>query len=539
MTTFIDVYPQLPLTIDVGGDRYYLGNGKSVDLAFKSRNDFLKTFTKNAKSEKDRRLIEYLLRKYMYYNIANNMVDKKHEFSFDDEEDKKELIKILKKRIQQLQQSNEFNSSTLKNTRFQRTYLKLQELINEIEGVNVISKVVPESTEYENIQYLQNLPEEKLVQVILELSWYLLHPDKVPVETLESWTQMIKQLDQLRMRDLIKSIHDLENKEQITPLEKPLNYFERIHIGKLRNTKTVNNALEEATKMATGIQDDEYRESLKQRLQILLDILHAKKYLTNSLPKNKQGLDIINEPTKQSLSNKIINNPLQGGGLRILDKKLSLAMRPLFDYFKGIYEPIYGLIDTTYDKYMNKTNSKTNIIPGLLALLHICQQIHPSETGEGGQPTYGVYRIENIPSDILSYVNFLIGETINYVTSLPKDELKNDFNDQINSLPKLRLTSLLNPFANPSAYKNPSSMPYLQLFTVGGNMTLLSEDEFLDSSEPKLTEEAYRATKDFCNSDDLYIVCSKMDNIRENIPMKVHNINLKILMLRIPVFLLI
>ena len=67
MSNSINASQELSMFIDVGGDRYYLGADKPIDLAYKGRVDFVNTFLKNA-NEDTKKNTEYLLRIYMYYN---------------------------------------------------------------------------------------------------------------------------------------------------------------------------------------------------------------------------------------------------------------------------------------------------------------------------------------------------------------------------------------------------------------------------------------------------------------------------------------
>ena len=104
MAVFKDPCSNLPQTVDIGGDIYFLGPERSMNLAFKSRKQFLDTF--GSKSE-------CLLRKYMYYSVKG-----KNKLVFDPPEDKPALLKILKDRANKLKSSKEFTSSTLKNQIF-------------------------------------------------------------------------------------------------------------------------------------------------------------------------------------------------------------------------------------------------------------------------------------------------------------------------------------------------------------------------------------------------------------------------------------
>ena len=513
----------LSLFIDVGGDRYYLGSDKPIDLAYGSRNQFLKTFTQPTNNDQKKRRIEYLLRKYMYYSNGTRT------YAFDNNEDRTELIDILKKRSKQLIQSNEFSSSLLKNASFQRVLLNLQAILQELEGSS-LKPTQPASNK--NVEYITSLSKETIAQLILELSWYLLHPDKVPRDTSREWATIIKKLDQLRVADFVDRIHTIEKNKTISPLGSPLNYFQRINVGK---TAQSNNALEEAVQMATQIEDTTLQESLQDRLKMLVEILQAKKYLQNSLPTNTDGF-VINASTIKKLKNQIGSNPLaenapepapepaqKGGTNTTIDRKWSIAMQPLFTYFKGTFDPVYGFIDETVREW-NRTTKNRNIIPSVLLLLHLCQQIHPSESSEGGLPTYGVYRVDNIPSTLLSYVNHLLKQTDAYATAMP-DEEKNAFKEQIIKLPNVRLTTLLSPSAKPTAFKDPESFPYIQLCTVGGNITIPSKETFLDSDHPKLTEQAHIAVTDFFRPECLYVIVTKGSQTRDALPTHAHTID--------------
>ena len=513
----------LSLFIDVGGDRYYLGSDKPIDLAYGSRNQFLKTFTQPTNNDQKKRRIEYLLRKYMYYSNGTRT------YAFDNNEDRTELIDILKKRSKQLIQSNEFSSSLLKNASFQRVLLNLQGIVQELEGSS-LKPTQPASNK--NVEYIKSLSKETIAQLILELSWYLLHPDKVPRDTSREWATIIKKLDQLRVADFVDRIHTIEKNKTISPLGSPLNYFQRINVGK---TAQSNNALEEAVQMATQIEDTTLQESLQDRLKMLVEILQAKKYLQNSLPTNTDGF-VINASTIKKLKNQIGSNPLaenapepapepaqKGGTNTTIDRKWSIAMQPLFTYFKGTFDPVYGFIDETVREW-NRTTKNRNIIPSVLLLLHLCQQIHPSESSEGGLPTYGVYRVDNIPSTLLSYVNHLLKQTDAYATAMP-DEEKNAFKEQIIKLPNVRLTTLLSPSAKPTAFKDPESFPYIQLCTVGGNITIPSKETFLDSDHPKLTEQAHIAVTDFFRPECLYVIVTKGSQTRDALPTHAHTID--------------
>jgi hypothetical protein len=610
--------------IDVGGDRYYLGQEQtaSIDLAYKSRKDFYNTFLKNLPNDAEKKLTEKLLRTYMPYQLTPR------KYEFKNPQDKMKLIAILKKRANQLLESPSYSSSVLKNNFFQLTYRRIQEIIQEIEKTGPYSKQISNSNS-NNIKYLQNLSEKDRFHLILELSWYLLHPDMVPRDVLKQWKTMIEQQQKERLTDLIQNLQEIQKTNStFVPLSTPLNYFQRINIGKSAKSNDIYaNALE----MAKQTKDmDEQKKQLTNRLTTLLSLLQTRQFLDkvdsdqfgptynqktledkldskfNPLePKKPKKLDKeAEEPKKlakeaeeaksaesaKPASTKTEANPLtgrkvtiknakqmaesaqkvtttikasnqdpsksfselrkdankplpsekatqpekkpamkggkpkqSGGALSIFDKKMVVAMNPLFEYFKSLFDPIYPFLESSLLSFSETSN--VNLLPSLLILLHLCLNIRPSPTKEGGLPTYGVYRIEHPPAELLSFIRYLIGKTEEKITQFTTDEEKNTFNEEIFLLPKIRLTTLLNPLAHRKSYKDPEDFPYLQLFTVGNNLHLRSRNSFLNSSNPKLTELAYESVTDFFQENNLYLVCTKPSQAREDIPMNVHTID--------------
>ena len=165
------------------------------------------------------------------------------------------------------------------------------------------------------------------------------------------------------------------------------------------------------------------------------------------------------------------------------------------------------------------------MIPQLTTVLHICNNLNPSETTTSGLNTYGVYRIKNVDETLITFMNNMIASTDTYVSSVGDDAKRNIFNRQLFHLPKVRLSSLLNKFVDPTKYSDPDSIPYIQLFTVGGNLRLIEKDKFMNSTKPEMTEEVFKAVNEFFAPTDLYILCTKSDNVKENIPMNMYEID--------------
>jgi hypothetical protein len=541
--------PELPLFIDVGGDRYYLGADKPINLGYKSRIEFVNTFLQG-ENENNKKNTEYLLRKYMYYDPKSD-----RNYKLETEEDRATLINILQKRMASLQASQGFSSSLLKNSYFQRTYTQLQEIIQKLKE----SGLTGASSNTKRLIYLKGLSKEKIFQLVLEMSWYLLQPEKVPKDLLKEWTDLIKKLDSLRLTDLIAKIHEIESQKGMQPLSNTYNYFKKMNIGKYAKR---GSALEDIIDIADESKGEQTKDILKQRLETLVNLLQLRGYLDSPVV-NEHGFDVdvkkledtlganpksLSNPTpvepsappasdekrdgekeqeQEQEQSKPSNSNQKGGGIPMFDKKLGRAMNPLFEFFKSMFDPIYGFLDSSIHTYLttNSVKLKGNIIPGLLILLHVCLNIRPTDGKEGGQPTYGVYRLTNVPAEVMSFIRFLINRTAEHMQSLPTDEEKCTFHDMIFEIPKIHLTSMLNPITSRKAYKFSDEFPYLQIFTVGDNLQIPPEQKFLNSSDPKLTQQAYLSCTEFFQENDLYLVVTKPSQSREDIPMNLHTID--------------
>ena len=165
----------LPLTIDVGPIKYYLGNGPSVEFLYNNRNEFLKAFNiKNEDTETER-----ILRTYMSSakpHFKNN--------------DKEKLIQILQNRVNILKNSIEVSPSYLKNVKFKRSYTEIQKIIDKLKGlhneVNEVNESFVNTDKKYDIKY----------KLILKLSWMLMNKEN-------SWEKFIKNLDNITLKDVI------------------------------------------------------------------------------------------------------------------------------------------------------------------------------------------------------------------------------------------------------------------------------------------------------------------------------------------------
>ena len=112
---------------------------------------------------------------------------------------------------------------------------------------------------------------------------------------------------------------------------------------------------------------------------------------------------------------------------------------------------------------------------------------------------------------------------------LSEDKDKRTFTLQLSSLPKVRLSSILN--TGTILYKESDTIPNIQFFTVNNNLTLPKEDDFIYEGGKEVV---YKALTELFNERDLYIVCSKSKDFSTtptNVPMNVMKLILMRLML--------
>lgn len=528
MTDFRDPFPELSQVVDIGGDRYFMGSQKPIELGFKSRIDYINSFGTDRRAE-------YLIRKYLFLDLKS-----KRKLVFDPSDERNELITLLKKRSQQLKLSKEFTSSVLKNTLIQRSYINIEKLIQELEGNEYKGISFPKLPDISlpcstAKKYIKSIPEDRLFQLILEIAWYLLHPDKLPKNIECDWAKLIKKLDTIRIGDIVSDIKNSDTNKQHS--EQPFNYFKKINLQHITKADSLQNALDEAKEMAIQVQGENTNDTMKERIKTLLNILVIKKYLNNNVENDQDLMKIIDSPNAiNNLTKTIITNPMSGGGHisnvenSQLNISVGIAMKPLFNYFKVVFDPIYSLLESSFNAYISKIKStptdKKVIIPMLTKLLHIANNIRPYDivnTTGNKLNTYGIYKITNIDPSLLLFMNEMLESTRKYVNNFSQDTDKYTFNKQIFNLPKVRLSTVTNKYN--TGYTDPKSIPYMQFFTVNGNIKLMPKNAFLKSNDPNMTSDTYKALNDFLTPDSIYISCTKSENAIEDIPMNVYSID--------------
>lgn len=541
--------PNLAMVVDVGGDRYHMGS-RHLNLGYNNYQDFIKTFGND-------REVERILRQYLFLRVG--AAGAIHFEGDTGEKDKAALIRILKKRLAQLKQNKNFTSSQLNKQKLQKIYMNIQAILMELGGAVVGESPLSEECKKDKEDaVLLSAKEDRVFQLMLELSWYLLHPDQVPKDIECDWAALIKKMDHLSTGDLVKSIIEEKDKKKIPLSNKPFNYFQKIHMDRMGKKETLTNALDEAKQMVLEVESEDADKKIKAMVPKLLQLLHTKKILNSATmsdltdaelekaekriieppfagmntrfhkeaasveeveaaeKKKKEESTVVVSAVEKPKQKKhkpgnivIIEENTQKGGADPLTTSMYGAMEPLFAHFRIMYDPIYGMLE--------KGAAAINLTHPI-TLLHLCTQLQKTVSMKGAY-SYGIYRIRKVPAPLMSFMKGQFKVTSNYLTSLQEPiketTLKKQFEQQLFNLPKVRLSSLLSNSKNKS-YKDQHGLPYLQFFVLGTNFsfpntyTEFIHDKGIVEEEKTLV---YDAMKKLFEIEDLYLVCTTAEDV--------------------------
>jgi hypothetical protein len=535
----LDKYQGLPTVIDIGGDLYDLGASQNVDLSHKSRDTFQQTFHPRTYGSLP---VEYLLRKYL---PVGQKIDK---ILFTSAQEGEELMDILKRRAQQLRTSQQFSSQVIRNIAIQRYYARILEIMEELRRKKTVKK-----------QAIRSLSENEIFQLILEIAWYLAHPNEVPSEMEKEWKVVIESIQGQRISDIIDIIRQTEQEKRLTSEENPLRYFRKLDMDHVVEANTVGEAMGRVRNMATVVNAAPIRPEMGQRLRNLMNVLHLKQYVDDATPKNRNGIPIL-DPAR--LSQSLLSNPMaempeqeekygqeenqedtqgkpqeettkggakrrkhkgmkraNGGGIEesMLSIPLGQAMLPIFRYLQMLFDPIYSVLEQATTKSLKRA-----ILPHLLLLLHLCNEFNlPS----GKRPEFGLYRIKNLPEALLGFLIKQLEETEQHVAEMASEEERIVFQQQLFHLPRVRLRSLLrNNGGIPTMSNVSQSVFHLQFFVVGQNLTVPDEATF-KKKNPNGDSKVLEVMKQEMPDNTVFLAYTDASTTTENIPFRFFDID--------------
>ena len=480
--------------VDIGGECFNVtgtselppaldsNHTKTYDLICKSKTEFEKTFRSI--------LIKFpdalrLIRTYLPYQSP--------QLQKIQERDKKPLKDIIEERMANLQSSSQHSNLTIKNMQFDQYYRNLKKLLKEIDA----AEDIPSTTSLDTLhkRYKDKFTKEQAYYVLMELAWYLLHPEHIKSNA-DSWMTLLDTVETLNLGTLVKSLY---RSDQHT-----------MHVDVDR--------VEKATVLdASTLSPPDDSAELKQRLESILQLFVTRKYLTAPLRVNTKG-PIVDDETIR-LVKSTLPRPMKGGAtndgpLKLDGESVASMMKPFYDFFKQKYEPVTSILSKEVPDGLS--------LVSLSKLLFICQKIMSQSPIH-----HGIYRITNVDPIIMEFLRTQLGTVQAYVNAAERtDEERKTFADMSGFVPIVSITSLLNRFGKSGHYNDPDSLPAVRVMMTGINI-----DSYPNKDEMKLEEinddfekdQIFEAAKQFFTDSSIYLVCNEAKATQT--PMNVFDVN--------------
>ena len=459
---------------------------KSYDLICKSKTEFEKTFRSIIADNPD---AIRLIQTYLPYQRPQLQGIQEH--------DKKPLMTIIEARIASLQASLQHNNRSIKNMQFDQYERNLKKLLKDIE----LAEATPSTTSLPNAQQRvkDKLSKEKVYYILMELAWYLLHPDMIKTNA-DSWMKLLDTVETLNLGTLVKDIHKTNQHTMSIDVER----------------------VEKATILdASTLSPPDDTAELKQRLESILHLFVARKYLKAPLRTNTKG-PIVNDETVNLLKSRL-PQPMKGGAnnasntnstnvsnsFQINSESVANMMKPFYDFFKQKYEPITSLLSKDIPDGLS--------LVSLSKLLFICQKITSQSPIK-----HGVYRITNIDSIIMEFLRTQLGAVQVYVNAAERtDEERKSFIDMAGFVPIVSIKSLLNKFGKSGHYTDPETIPTVRIMIMGINLESSKEEMKFDKDAHKMDFD--NAVHDFFKEQAIYLVCNEA--VSTQTPMNVSEVD--------------
>ena len=483
----------LPLSdfVDIGGECFNvtgttnsppslteINNTKTYDLICKSKTEFEKII-RPILVPGDLRLIQT----YLPYQ--------QEQLQGLQEHDKKPLATLIQKRIASLEASKDHinqNIISIKNDQFNHYLRNLKKLLKDIEEATTSTSTTSLDTLKKRVN--DKFSREKVYYVLMELAWYLLHPDKMHSNT-DSWMKLLNTIETLNLGDLVKSLH------------KTNQHTMKIDVDRVVGAEEVGKALSEPDDSA----------ELKQRLESILQLFVTRKYLKAPLRENAKG-PLVNDETLSTLKSTLAL-PMKGGantnsGIKINRNSMTNMMKPFYDFFKQKYDPITTILSE------HPLPDGLSLV-SLSKLLFICQKIMSQNPIQ-----HGIYRIANTDPALIAFLRTQMGAVEAHVKEIEAEgkDVKS-FIEEANLVPIVSIKTLLNKFGTSGHYTDPDNLPVVRFMIKGINLgPSTTEMEFDTDPQKKDFDDA--VAKVFTD-DVIYLVCNTA--ISTQTPMVVYDID--------------
>ena len=478
---------------------------KSYDLICKSKTEFEKTYRSIITNIPD---AIRLIRTYLPYQ--------RPQLQGIQEQDKRHLKQIIEARMTSLQASLQHNNRSIKNMQFDQYERNLKNLLKDID----LAEATPSTTSLPNAQQRvkDKLSKERVYYILMELAWYLLHPDMIKTNA-DSWMKLLDTVETLNLGSLVKEIHKTNQHTMSIDMER----------------------VEKATILdASTLSPPDDTAELKQRLESILHLFVARKYLKAPLRTNTKG-PIVNDETVNLLKSRL-PQPMKGGAnntngmnvntstinnttkvnsknemnvnsFKISSESVATMMKPFYDFFKQKYDPVTSVLSKESSKDLPDGLS----LVSLSKLLFICQKITSQSPIH-----HGIYRITNIDPVTMEFLRTQLGAVQVYVNAAERtDEERKSFIDMAGFVPIVSIKSLLNKFGKSGHYTDPETIPTVRIMIMGINLESSKEEMKFDKDAHKMDFD--NAVHDFFKEQAIYLVCNEA--VSTQTPMNVSEVD--------------
>lgn len=478
--------------INVGGIRYTLDRNKpGVNYYFRSYGDFKKTFQEVSDSISDENItLDRIQQLFMKYMRVEPFMEQ--DFGAVSDKDRPDLLRILEAYLTYLDNSKQVAGISILSEMINHTFLNITENVESLKYSKGKKKVEKSENERKSEDAmdavdtcaaskakLKSLDDASKERIKMELAWFLDHLDMNFDDKQCKWADMVSQLEDIRLSDLINLLPPPNESEPSNGSAESDEKYNPEDGNPLR----ASNRIEEPIPIRSG-------GGMNSRIKTLLTVSHI--------------AQMIKKPFIQT-----------GGGSAtddlydVLTKELSLALLPLFDSIKSMYQPVYGMLESCMIRSRVK---KRTIIEPLLTLLHISNHFVASTN------SHGIYRIRNGRKDLVHFITTQLQCTAARMQKMTLSKRKKCL-ESIQRLSPVIISSLPKRNAVPSIKKAPP-LPTVHYLTLDGNLTIPPFERFYRKGSESVKESTFQAMTDFFTTDDLYMVYSS-----EEIPMNLYEID--------------
>jgi len=458
---------------------------KTYDFVCKSKTEFEKAFRPIlAKFPDGLRLIQ------SYLPYQRPQLEGIHE------NEKKPLKDIIEARMASIKSSSEHSNHTVKNMQFEQYYRNLKKLLKEIdEADGSVSSGASLSDVHKRIK--DNFSKERIYYVLMELAYYLLHPEQIK-NNADEWMKLLDSVETLNLGAIVKSLHDTN-----------------------QHTMSINvDRVEKATVLdETTLSPYDDTAELKKRLEAIMQLFMTRKYL-KKMARNSKG-PIVNDDTINELKSKL-PRPMKGGDhndikpIAISSNSVANMMTPFFEYFKQKYEPITSVLSSA-------SHVEDLSLVSLAKLLFICQNIAAQKP-----LAHGIYKLTHVDPTVIEFLTNQLGAVQAYLNVAERtDEDKKTFADAVKMIPAVSITSLFNKFGKSGHYTDPDAIPKLQFLIRPLNVKPYEKKEDMtgleDIKNDQQKEDIYKEITNFIEENAVYITCTEFQS--ESTPMRVYEID--------------